>query len=405
MRILVTRTGSPLWWGIMNSKSASAAGECDTEPLIKRLIDFGYEVGYYGQIRNYIPDPKWPLKLFEVDLLGLGASDQYTGKQLEEHLRERCDPVIDEIIAWGPALCIEMCGDSYTWYRPDNDKGVKILDVCWRYGFYAGYMYHRTKLDRNIIVTDPALYPKNGEMMGSWPETMPRRVLSQEEKTWEQIIQGKKVKIRAKYAACEHWQSWQMKPVSPTNTRPNEIVIASHTHHKRANQNTAYRSTLWDGILKQCYGMRTRMCGRGWDELDTAHPQIDSYVGVLKTFTDVMEFLQTGVGGPVVAQKLGFGTSKARFYALNGACPYLFDRDRNYRYCYDRDERIMHMDDVARWDWQKTKPKCCDMSEDERQHVISMVLQRTEPCYDALFRLIDIGTGAVTQDLGGYRLC
>lgn len=382
----------------MNSTRASESGECDTEPLIRYLHSAGYEVGYYGPIRGYDRNPLPGLHVFPVDFSNLPS---VKSEALDNELSKRCDKPVSEVYAWHPDVVLEFPGDKFTWYRPNNDHGVEILDACWRYGFPAGYMYHMTKFKRNWIITDPVLYPRNGEMLYSWPETWPNAILSQEEATWTQIIQGRRVRSHARYAGCENWLTWAMKPREvELDSLACDIVIAGHVHHKRQGQRADHRVELWEGILKQTGDLLVKICGRGWGDLNL--PANCEYVGVLPTFKEVMKFMSCGIGGPIVPQKRGFNTSKARFYALNGACPYMFERDPQYKYTYDADARILPLEHESRWDWVQS-PKCLEMLPNDVEETIHTILNRTTPNFDILHELIECRADNSDGRFGGYK--
>lgn len=362
--VVIARTGSPFF---VTGKGASAIGEDDTQCVVERVADMGYNTVYFGHVKNR-ELLRSDVKVLAPDLNGI--NEDSTGAEIAERL----DPLVDELRRMDPVICLNVAGAPPSWSWTENPNGAFTQAFAVRYSCPALYMMHKLALKRALIITDPKVYPRDCEMSTCWPEIVPCAVLSQEETVFRKTIQDVAYSVVCKYAACEFWRTQGWKRKTWQKTIPFSICAHSHRGNPRLGKG---RDDIWPSILDD---PRFQVCGKGWE----GTPQ---WAGVIPS-EQLDEFIGQGMAGPMIPQKVGFNTTKPRMYALNGTIPLLYGRGGPYT--YDIDERILPLDSPFRIE------KLSDPFDDCIEHVLKV----TEPNWTMLEQLLEEGPNP--EKFGGY---
>jgi len=395
MKILLTRTGSPLYCD--DTKATSPKGEADTLPFFRWLINQGHDVRYFGRVVN--PENS-PGQVYSVPLNGV---DEWSS---EDDIRERCEDLIEEVRLWGPVCCLDMFGYSPTWSTPKNPRFSSVQAAAIRYSLPQLLLMHELNLPRVGVVTDPKCYKRDLEMASIWPNVRPVAVLSQEQTTIPKRMLDKQFMIHAVNAGCEFWHVWDWEPYEWLSDKRHDVVQMGHAHLKTSRIKNDGRQDIYEAWWCDREELNDPIVyGTGWEGQDVP------WGGTLPTLHDVRQVMQKSYGGPMIPQKYGFNSTKPRIHALSGSCPFIYGNDPGNPFTYDVDERILPIDHPGRI-----------MEEESLAHYMNRfgrgnfeelrleVLDKTEPDFSKLIDCIaaleaeeDTDTDAWRQEFGGYQ--
>lgn len=377
-RILVTRTGSPLYCNPLGDRpGASPRGDIDTAPLLRRLCDTYEHVAYYGDARDTELLPENLERWFDVPTKGVDCMHAHA---VEQELMAHLDPVVEAVAEWRPTCVIEVSGPPSTWAWVRNPNWSTTLDYAVKWVAPQFYLYHRLQwLPRYCVVTDPKVYPRNSEMTTMWPAVTPRAVLSQEQRTWQRKIAGVDVTTHAVYGACEYWPTYKLEQMPAVTLADSDIVwgICANAHLAEPRLPKG-RTDLWTEIFDAIDMEGTRVCGAGWEKHPYYKLYPDAFVGSY-TFPQLMKMLNNSWMGVMIPQAPGFATTKVRLYALASCIPRMFG-DGEHPMTYDRDARVLPLDHPSRF--------VLGAEEYPLAGVIEEVLEKTTPNYDLLDALV-----------------
>lgn len=391
--VAIIRTGSPYF---VSGGGASARGELDTDGFLRYLLTRDdLDVVFFGSIRgDYECLRDAGLHVIDIDEKWQGYGPGELTFLSDEALRERFDPYVQELAAMEPVCFVESAGPTPSWSWSENPNFASVYDFAIRWSAPPLYAMHMIQAPRYTVVTDPKCYKRDLEMSLMWPECIPRAVLSQEDRVFDKTIGGTPYKVHAAYAACEYWfTAWlhQWVNLEECFHQPDGHSGYQHDLHIAANAHLTEnrlpkgRTDLWGDILRRCPPDETRVCGAGWDKHPLYEERPDMFVGVLKTFEEVLTHMASGRGSPMIPQWPGFNSTKIRLHAMMGSCPYPFGgEDYFHPMTYDRKERVLSLSHPARW---IDGPP--DLSSSQRCDTIHLVLEKTKPNFSKLDALVD----------------
>lgn len=388
MKIAVCRTGS-VWW--IDTARANPTGEQnDATGVARALRDAGHEVCVFAKANGTIDGCHhidWDWKA-----LGLDSTNPYPAY----------DVVLSQIEAWQPDVIVEIAGAAPTMSTVDNHKGVSVFEFAIRYYGMALYTYHKLKLPRIIVLNDPRSYSKDQEMT-RWPECIPAAVLSQFAQHKSQVIDGQKYEVKAVYAGCENWWSWDW-PYAAIGER-HDVNIIAHSHLKdgRLLKN---REDVWNWILNGVT-FDYKVFGKGWELADSYDP--DVHLGPVKP--DVVHMiLQQTVAGPMIPIMEGWLTAKLRQYLVNGALPLPYGRGQEVALKYDKSCIHVEDDSPIRFSDAGELNVLVERARKDARWRVDMIEKyrdKTKPDFKLLFECVEhFGRGGLQdfERFGGYRL-
>lgn len=382
----------------MGDAEASPKGEYDTHETILYLLDAGHDVGFIGRIVGE-PDPR--LKVFPLDLTGV---DEMSDR---DDITARMQQGLKAIREWGPTWCLNSAGPSMG--RSMACEHTRSLAMACRYTGPAVVAMHELGLPRVCIVTDPKCYPKEAEMNEWAVEATPVAVLSQEDVTWDRVINGDKYRVTAVDSGAAYWATRRWPDRSQQNADEYTIAMCAHSH-LTTSQLPQGRKDVWPRLLEPWLRHAdsrelTRVCGGGWDEWAKEWPEV--FVGLLDTRGDVQDFLRSGRYCPMMPQKVGFATTKVRMAAIEGNCPLFVGggvTEDGREWTYDAGYRVLDAMCPARigdHTIEETIAQCEEHG--NRERIVAEVMARTKPNFSKLDLVVEaMDDWALARDVSAF---
>jgi hypothetical protein len=388
MRIALCKTGS-VWW-VDTAKANSTGEQNDSTGVAKILRDHGHDVCLFSAVRGEVEGCHHINWDWAEHGMPRNAADSTAAEVYAAY-----DKVVSQLEAWQPDMLIEMAGGTAPSATLDNHKGSRVFEFAVRYVGCALYTYHKLKLKRLLIVTDPRSFPQNQEMT-RWPEVIPQAILSQcaEEKT--KRCDGIHYDIKAVHAGCENWWSWGWDYPAIKRDVPKLARIIAHSHFFDARL-AKNRDDVWKYIFTD-FDYPRIIHGKGWPEHMSDGPISSEQVHTA---------LQNSQCGPMIPVAENWVTAKLRQYALNGAVPLLYGRTHSGYLVYDA--RRLYGEDDIRFDNGDELSALCRRSEqyDWRCEMVEKYRERTTPNPKLLLDMVEhFGNGGEMdyERFGGYRV-
>jgi hypothetical protein len=318
----------------------------ETIGMIKRLVDDGYHVVYYGKVQGTPPEG---MTLVEPPLGRLGDT-LTTGSTVKDQ---------DEVFAAGEATLRQHDPDVFvqvlgmegtscylgaTWPVTPQASQIRYMSPQ----FHAVEVFNRPRI---CVNNDPRSYPKIQEMSKMWLNTRPCALLSQRTGDCKRVIGGVAYDQREVYAGCQDW--WKYGAVRPDRQEKTNICdVVAHAHIAdgcRSNRRdyawqrifSHENEELWSLDDYQRYDIA--VYGKGWEYFTGYVPEV--MPGVIQPH-DVMRIVAATAMMPCVSPSNRFYTSKASMLAWYHCAPLFYGRGEEYT--YDAEERVLPLDHWSR---------------------------------------------------------